>query len=137
MSDIHAALGLGQFARWPAMLERRRHIASLYTYALGAHFASQFQVLEKLGAMYYRLPIRVDGGLEAYEKPFSRKGITIRRGVDELLHRLRHLPDADFPNACTAYYKTISLPIYPAMSDSEIECAVRAASDILMVGRGS
>ena len=55
------------------------------------------------------------------KEKFEKKGIFVRKGVDELLHRIVGLDDKEYPNAVSIYNETISIPFYPSLSEDEIE----------------
>ena len=51
----------------------------------------------------------------------EKKNIHVRRGVDQLIHRIIGLGDELYPNAIESYKKTVSLPIYPSLKKSEYQ----------------
>lgn len=126
LSDLSAALALSQLSRFDEMLDRRR--------ALGERYRSALQHIFHDGvdcqSMYYRFPLKVPGGWEAYQEPFLKKGVHIRRGVDKLVHRFRGEADRNFKNATRLFDSTVLLPIYPAMTDAEHAVCVNAAMEI-------
>src|SRR5262249_12556886 len=81
--------------------------------------------------MLFRLPLKVSGGLDAYQNAFARVRIHVRRGVDQLLHRARGKLDPGFETAVDHFDSTLSLPLYPALTDEEHAACVRAAVEIL------
>jgi UDP-4-amino-4-deoxy-L-arabinose-oxoglutarate aminotransferase len=62
---------------------------------------------------------------------FLKKGIHVRHGVDNLLHRLQGKNDNEFPNSFEAFKNTLSIPIYPALSESEQGQIIEATNIIL------
>ncbi len=131
MSDISASLGLSQLSRYHEALDRRKYLALKYKSALEKIVPNslQYSALEK--SMYFRFPIKINGGLDAYQDLFEEKNICVRRGVDKLLHRLCNLSDSNFPMSVELYNTTLSLPIYPALSDEEHVHCVKSAVEIL------
>ena len=126
MSDVQAALGLSQLARYDAFLTRRAAIAARYREALGERGERLLNARAFARSMHFRFVLRVPGGLEAYGEFFLKRGITLRRGVDELIHRLMGLPDESFPQAVAHFRDTISVPIHPDMSPDDIARCVEA-----------
>ncbi len=120
LSDLQAALGLSQLKRYPDFLKRRREIAGKYLTTLAAINLKLVNYDAKASSMFFRLPLKVNGGLEKYEKQFLEKHIQIRKGVDKLLHRLMGLNDIEFPMATELFNETISIPIYPSLTDQEV-----------------
>ena len=119
MSDIAAALAMSQANRYGEMLNRRREIALNYLHVLESYAPNLInrQALEK--SMFFRFPVRIEGGLEECQAAFMHRGIHVRRGVDVLLHRKIQLSDDLFPIAVELSNSTVSIPIYPALSEEQ------------------
>ena len=128
MSDINSALGLSQLQRYTEFLNKRRKIAGKYLIDVSAINQLLINYDAKASSMYFRLPIRVKGGLQKYQPLFAEKKIHIRKGVDRLLHRLMGKPDSEFPVATNLFDTTISLPIYPALTEQELERCLASLS---------
>jgi hypothetical protein len=84
--------------------------------------------------MFFRFPLRVEGGLTACESYFASAGVTVRRGVDRLLHRLVGLSDERYPVATNLFASTVSLPIYPALKDPEHDRCIDVARALFAAG---
>lgn len=125
LSDVASALALSQLGRYREFLQRRRGIAARYDAALPAAMRPASP-----STMHFRYVLRIRGGLEAVAAAFAARGIAVRRGVDELMHRLAGLADAAFPVATRHYRTAVSLPIYPALAEEEIERCVAAAKAV-------
>ncbi len=87
MSDVAAALGLSQLARYDVALERRRLIAGTYRHALGEAAGPLLRRTPWDRTMHFRFVMSSEGGLDAQAAAFARKRVIVRRGVDELLYR--------------------------------------------------
>lgn len=120
LPDTAAALGLSQLQRYDAALARRRWIAETYRSALGERAGWLLRRTPWQRTMHFRFPVSCPGGLDAAQADFARHDIMVRRGVDELLHRVVGLPDRAFPVATELFETTVSIPIYPAMSDAGV-----------------
>ncbi len=125
-SDLQAALGLAQLQRYPDMLARRKQIAGRYfneldtsvTWNSSAPDARAFREVQLHNSVFFRFPVKVEGNPQehiiAIEKEF---GISLRRGVDALLHdQAKH----HFPGAENHFAQTLSVPLYPALTDDEV-----------------
>ncbi len=62
---------------------------------------------------------------------FADHNVIVRRGVDTLLHRLAAADPAEFPGAEAAFKTTISIPIYPALTDDDVTHVIVAARRVL------
>jgi dTDP-4-amino-4,6-dideoxygalactose transaminase len=127
LSDIAATLGLSQLRRYDSFIAKRELIASRYADALKANKNVNFDWYANLESMFFRFPIHLRGGLEMVRESFATRGIVVRRGVDELLHRKLGFSDSQFPNAVRHFESTVSLPIYPSMDPATIEHCVESA----------
>jgi perosamine synthetase len=138
LSDIAAALGLSQLARYSQALQRRQALALKYRSALEHVLPDSFGDEASAAyaqSMFYRFTISVAGGLEVYKDLFSQRHIVVRRGIDRLLHRCAGLPDRDFQMAVTLFSTTVSLPIYPALTDEEHAYCIKTAVEIFSGAR--
>jgi dTDP-4-amino-4,6-dideoxygalactose transaminase len=141
MTDMAAALGLGQLERASAMRERRRTIADAYDAAFGA--LESMEVMARPADRehshhLYVLKLR-DGVLEIDRDQFIVE--LKERGIGTSVHfiplhmhpyyrdNFGYAPGA-LPVAADLYRRTLSLPIYTRMTDADIERVVEAVLDI-------
>jgi perosamine synthetase len=123
MSELQAALGLWQLARLPAFLARRRALAAYYDGRGGeAGCGDGRRALtagEELcgGPIFYRYVVRVPDA-DSFIGALQSRGIDAKRPVYRPLH---HYLGGDFPHAQAAHEQIVSLPLYPALTDSEAE----------------
>jgi UDP-4-amino-4-deoxy-L-arabinose-oxoglutarate aminotransferase len=129
MTDLQAALGMSQLSRYPQFLSRRKQIADAYYEKLDG-CAVELPISIRENSIFFRFPLRVAGDFDGLRQRFEELGVQVRRGVDALLHRRLRLDAAAFPNAERAFADTVSIPIYPAMSDQEIERVILACQEI-------
>mgnify|MGYP001609523498 FL=1 len=122
MSDIHAALGLSQLARLDQNIARRRQIAAYYD---GAFTGSLELVPHGTGSARHLYQILTD------QRDAVRDALT-EEGVGSQIHyRAIHLHPyyqerwgfkvGDFPNAEQFAARTLSIPMYPSLTDAEVE----------------
>ena len=130
ITDIQAALGLSQLARYPQFLARRQEIADLYFSELRT-CSIELPVMVRGRSIFFRFPVRVRGNLERYEGEFRELNVRVRPGVDALLHRAMGVDPRLFPVAETLFAETLSIPIYPALQDEELERLVAACRAVL------
>ncbi len=127
MTDMQAAMGLSQLARLEAFLARRRAIAARYSEAVRkAGLASP----EGKDHGYFRFVVRLPKPVvaEAIERA-EKLGIACRRPVFLPLHR--QLGMTGFPESDAAWAHLLSIPIYPALLDSEVDRIVSALPELL------
>lgn len=140
LTDLQAALGRSQMTRLGTWVQRRRAIADRYD----AAFASLGGV-EPLGRLegessFHLYVVRID---------FQGLGISRAAVMDALRARqigtqVHYIPcyrhpyhaaagwnPADFPNAEAYYAECLSLPMFPDLSDAEVDRVVDAVREVL------
>lgn len=140
MSDIHAALGTSQLKRLDQFLKRRRELATNYFHALeGLPLQLPWQHAETLSAWHLyavclKLPKIKKTRLEVYEE-LHRANVGVQIHYIPV-HRQPYYSQfgfkvGDFPNAEKYYEATLSLPLFPAMTDEEQNYVIKTLKEIL------
>jgi UDP-4-amino-4-deoxy-L-arabinose-oxoglutarate aminotransferase len=129
LSDLQAALGLSQLSRYDQMLLRRRQIAETYFNELPNHLTDKLSEVAP-HSVFYRYPLHFDGDYDTISDRFAERGVAVGRAVSKLLHRLLGQADEDFPNAVESFNGTVSIPIYPAMSEDDVSMVIDAVKAI-------
>jgi perosamine synthetase len=125
MTDIQAALGLSQLERLDNIIRRRRAIAEKYT--------RSFKKLdlglppEDPGHIYFRYVIGLNRNSAPWIQHLASKGIGSDRPIFLPLHR--QLQRQGCPESEKAWSNSISIPIYPSLSDDEITRIIDAVLD--------
>lgn len=142
MSDIAAALGIHQLRKAHQFQQRRAEIATQYTQALAdLPLHTPYQHPDSTHAWHlYVIQLQLE------ELPISRntfidkmKAANIGTSVHFIpLHLQRYwqeryqLKPKDFPIALDVYQRAVSLPIYPSMTDKDVERVINTIKQILM-----
>lgn len=133
MTDIQAGLGLVQISRLEFFIKRRREIAGIYTSA----FAPLGLVLPPVdaGHIYFRYIIGLSGAddPEKWIQELKNKGIRCERPVFKPLHR--YLGITGYPGTEKMYKRFISIPVYPALGQDQIDCVVQAVIEMRQKGK--
>lgn len=145
MTDIHAAIGLAQMVRYPALLKRRREIIEKYDRAfkpLGVHTLTHFTNEHiSSGHLYITRIFKKNG------EPISdgeRREIIIKmaeRGIVTNVH-YKPLPMMtayknlgfdikDYPNAYAQYANEITLPLFSRLTDEEVDYIIDNYTDVI------
>ena len=140
MTDIMAAMGLKQFERYPAMLERRKAIIEAYDAAfrpLGvetlAHYTEERQ---SSGHLYLtRVP-----GISAEQRneiivKMAERGVAcnVHYKPLPLLTAYKNLgfSIADYPNAYAHFANEISLPLHTCLSDEDVAYVIAQYAQVV------
>ncbi len=125
LTDFQAALGLSQLMRADAGLQRRREIAEKYEQAFKDKVKGQSGVID--GHAYHLYVIEVANRLELYDY-LRTKDIyaQIHYFPAHLMpyYQEQGYKDGDMPNAENYYKACISLPMYPTLTDEDIDYVI-------------
>ncbi len=138
LSDVSAAIGLGQVERLPSLLERRAAVAAAYAERLAgvpgveAPLASRGQEVRSWFVYVVRLADEVDR--DAVIRALRERGIDSKSYLPSV-HLFPHLAElgyreGQFPIAEAASAHSLALPFFPALGEEQIErvCAELAAA---------
>jgi dTDP-4-amino-4,6-dideoxygalactose transaminase len=142
MTDIQAALGIHQLRRLPAFIERRRQIATLYNEAfsdlpgvtLPRELPDRFHV-------FHLYPIRVTETITGIGRAHLIEELR-RRNIGCSVHFIplhRHPAYRDARQHCrggfrmadSIYEGLLSLPLYPGMTEQDVQDVISAVREIL------
>lgn len=129
LSDLQAALGLSQLARYSEFLMQRQKIASGYFESLPEKLTEKLRTLRDR-SIFFRFPLLTNMSFEDIQHRYLRYDISVRKGVDRLLHRGSGESDANYPNAVKCFNKTVSIPIYPALLEDEYQKVIDATIEV-------
>ena len=115
MSDLQAALGLSQLRKLDEMIEKRKRIAIRFNNS----FLNLNGFLQSSENIFFRYIVQIIKRDEFIEK-LKEFGINAAKPVFKPLHKYKNLDDKDFPNTTSAYEKNISIPLYPSLTEEEI-----------------
>lgn len=145
LSDILAAVGVAQMAKLDRLLDERIRLARVYDEALGdvEGIRPPF-VADRCGHTYQSYVTKLAeshaGHRNAIMERLAEQGVQTRPGT-HAVHRLGYYADkygidADaFPAACAGEDTTITLPVYPGMTEGEQAFVVEAVKDALAACR--
>ncbi|MDA1001620.1 MAG: DegT/DnrJ/EryC1/StrS aminotransferase family protein [bacterium] len=137
LTDLQAALGLSQLARYERFIEARRKIAACYREGLAESGLGLPGDPPAGRHVYHRYVVRLPevwgekqgpGAADAACRAFAAEGIGVRRPIHAPLHRL--LGESGFPGTEAAWARHISLPIYPSLTADEADRIMDAARRI-------
>jgi len=143
ISDIQCSLGLSQLKKIESFMERRREIAALYERSFTGYediiFTPSLPLNSK--SAWHLYPIRIDfNGLGVDKEQWFR--LMLKEGVALQVHYIPvHLQpyysmrfgysEGDYPLAERFFSQEASLPIFPSLTDEDVEFVVRAVTSTL------
>jgi dTDP-4-amino-4,6-dideoxygalactose transaminase len=128
LTDMQAALGLGQLERLEAFVGRRRAIAGRYRERLRG-VACRLPQDEGERHVYHRFVVALDRSLAEVARALAERGVEARRPVFRPAHHALGLPG--FPEADRLWEESLSIPCYPGLDDAEVERVASALAEAL------
>ena len=141
LPDVLCALGLSQLAKLDRFLERRRRLEALYREALKALTPRVRTIAPAAGC---------DPALHLFQVliDFEAAGLSRRQAMERLKARgigtqVHYIPvhrqpyyrarygEVALPGADRFYRETLSLPLYPAMTDADVGRVAAALAEVL------
>jgi len=130
MPDFQAALGLAQLNKLETLIERRKYIVRHYIEELKPVAGLNVSDYDE-NCLYYRFIVRIEGGMkiEKVITTLNAMGVKAERYTDLVLDFLRLNP-VGFPNTNRAIESVLSIPIYPSLSDDDVDFVVRCIKEV-------
>lgn len=134
LTDIAAALGLVQLAEAEQLWQRRKQIAFSYLSAFADIPGLKLPTQDANGVHSWHLfRVQIEAGRDRDEVALALKEKKIGTSL-HFIPLFEHpyyqnkfsLQKQDYPHSCDMYQKTLSLPIYPLMSDEDIADVIHA-----------
>jgi dTDP-4-amino-4,6-dideoxygalactose transaminase len=135
LSEIHAAIGLSQFARLDAFIEDRRRVAKIYNTELTkVNGVTSITIPSNVKSNYYKYVALLDNGIDRapIKKEMKEKyGVGLSGEVYELPCHLQPIfkdlygfKEGDFPVAEDACKRQICLPVFATMTEAQARYVV-------------
>ena len=128
LTDLQAAMGMVQLRKLPDFIARRRAIAARYDAFMNECGIKTPACPPDREAVPYRYVVRTER-LEEILAAGRDAGIGYRRPVFKPLHR--YLGLSGYPQTDSAFASAPSIPIYPSLSDADIEAILDPLRSIL------
>ena len=143
LSDIHAALGASQLSRLSAAVAKRRALVAAYEQGL----APLAPVVRPVSRTPHNIPawhlmaVLIDFAAVGVDRATVMSGLRAR-GIGSQVHYIpvpwqpyywAHATEADYPGARAYFERCLSLPLFPAMDEADVNRVVAALAEV--VGR--
>ncbi|MFH1867825.1 MAG: aminotransferase class I/II-fold pyridoxal phosphate-dependent enzyme [Candidatus Omnitrophota bacterium] len=142
MTDMQAALGLHQLPKLDKFIRQREHMVLQYNDAFSG--MEEISVLDQIDNIRHahhlyiivlnteKLKITRDGFMDALRKENIGVGIHFRSlHIQPFYKNTYKFKDSDLPNAKHLSDRIISLPLYPGMSQYDLDTVVKAVKKIV------
>lgn len=130
MSDLTAAITLSQWKKMDYFIKMRKIIARKYINSF-KHLNLKIPNYSE-DYSWFRFPIITNSKVltfDSIKKEYAKNGIAVRRPVDYLLNQLMQI-EGDFPISQEIIKRTISIPLYPALLEDEVNKIIKVTQEI-------
>ncbi|HID95245.1 MAG TPA: DegT/DnrJ/EryC1/StrS family aminotransferase [Candidatus Latescibacteria bacterium] len=129
MTDIGAAMGIVQLERLGSFISRRRQIAKAYSDGLKTTGLKLPETPPDRDHIFFRYVVGSRNS-ERMITTLQGAGIMAQRPVFRPLHHYLNMPSTEFPGTEEVFERTVSLPIYPLLTDEEVEQIIRTIKGV-------
>lgn len=128
MTDFQAALGLSQLKKLGHFIETRTRIATVYDRAFSKYQVELPKSPSHKKSVHFRYVLKTPD-MEPVQQEAREKGVTCERPVFKPLHESLGLEG--FANCDKAKQQALSVPIYPGLTETEIEHITKTLGEVL------
>lgn len=137
LTDLQAAVGVGQLERLSELLAARRRVFKTYVDSLAPRMRVEFYGIDPASAPWLFTVL-----LPAWADRTTVMSLLAAHGIDTRptfvpLHRLPmyERPDAQFPVACDVGDRGLSLPTYPDLTEEDVRWISDRVLDVLEIAQ--
>jgi len=135
MTDFQAALGVSQLRKLPSFLRRRREIANAYRHAFDGHPSLEIPEQRDNIAHAWHLYTLLLRGVDRNSAMTRLRKQGIATNVHYIpVYRFSYyrerfaIPPDDYPVTEDVFSRILTIPLFPAMTDDEVDTVVHAVS---------
>lgn len=134
MTDVHAAIGRVQLAKLPGWTKKRQANAKFFDENLAGVFTPV--VVPGAVHVYHQYTIKiVDQDRDEFASQLAQRGVGTGVYYPTPTHELPSFGlDVDLPVTRKVATQVLSLPVYPSLTQAELETVVEAVNDVAKAG---
>ncbi|MFH1674129.1 MAG: DegT/DnrJ/EryC1/StrS aminotransferase family protein [Pseudomonadota bacterium] len=129
MTDMQAALGIEQLRKLPEFIAKRRQVAEFYEEMFADLPVRLPGKVDGCEHIFYRYVLRIGSDVEDFIKTMEDLNVVCRRPVYRPLHQL--VNQTDLKNTDQVWNDSVSIPIYPMLTDKEREQVAFSVKKVL------
>lgn len=133
LNDLCWALANTQLAQYEGFVARRAELAQRYLQELPAELTSEMASCADDVLVWFRFMLNISDpscDFETVKEAFEAKGMAVRKPVH--LVDMTEAETQSYPRAAARLKHTLSLPLYPALTDAQQDRVIEAVHDILV-----
>jgi dTDP-4-amino-4,6-dideoxygalactose transaminase len=128
MTDLCAAIAIQQIEKYPQLAARRREIVAIYRQTIGIEFPIPRPNSDLIANNYRCLGCHLSKPAVECIAAAEQMGARFRRPVYRPLHLYRKAES--LPNTEKAWHCQFSIPLFPSMSDEDVQLVVKILNRI-------
>ena len=122
ISDLNVSLLINQFNKLDIYIEIRKELAKYYIETLKSESNIFVPIQDLQQSVFYRFIIHIENvDFDRLKDYMHGENIAIRKGVDSMLHQ----NNLGYEIANSLYTRTLSLPIYPSLTQTDVNYICR------------
>lgn len=126
MTNLQAAIGRAQLSKLNTFIKTRRKIAKIYSDSFADLDIDLPTEKDNSLHIFHRYMIKIKSNIHTFMENCYRKEIKVKQPVKPYpLHRYLNLPGKRFPNTEYIMKRAISIPIYPSLTDRNLEYIIK------------
>lgn len=129
MTEFQAALGLSQLQRLEAAIRERKRLAAFYNQALADLPCRRPTGIPGCDPIYYRYILRLDQDPDNFLTAMEKRQVACRRPIYKPIHQL--LQCGDFQITDRLWEESVSIPLYPGLTDQELNHIIIGIQTVL------
>lgn len=135
LSDVSAALGRAQLPHLDTFIARRTLLAAQYRDAFQRLGLREQEAYPDTTPVYFRYCLLLASEEERVrlETDLAAAHVETKSAVYRPVHEYLDLPNDAFPGTTEVQRRSLSLPIYPVLSEAELDRVIQATRDSLSV----
>ena len=139
LSDLQSAVGVAQMEKLPAIIVRKRELAATLSDKLASIPGIRIPSEPKWGGHIYQsyvILVDEDANRDRIVEEMKARGVETTIGTYALhdqpfFQRQYKYKTGQLPNSHAAFTRSITLPLYPQMSDSDLDLIAKALEDTI------
>jgi perosamine synthetase len=129
LTNLQAALGLSQLNKLSFFVKRRQEIAKQYNESF-KNLPIQTPKFPKNSVPFrYIINFPENHSLINTQNSLKQKGIKTEKPIFKPLHQYLNLPSENFPNTENQHKTSLSIPIYPSLTDMELNHIIKSVKE--------
>lgn len=129
MTNLQAAIGRVQLSKLDGFIRKRREISKIYNKAFSKSDIELPKECPGRGHVFHRYMIKIKGDIHAFMEMCYKKGVKVKQPVKpHPLHGYLNLPAKNFPNTEYIMKSTVSIPVYPSLTNKQVKLIINVVN---------